>query len=101
MVGAKMVEGKTWQMEEWPRGRWRHLGKVVKGNLPWVRIPLLPSNIGVSSNGRIAVSKTVNGGSSPSALASPQYLDDILVLGRAQSGLFVTSQLEECNGIIL
>ena len=28
--------------EEWPRGRWRHLGKVVKGNLPWVRIPLLP-----------------------------------------------------------
>ena len=63
--------------------------------------PTSSSNIGVSSNGRIAVSKIVNGGSSPSALASPQYLDDILVLGRAQSGLFVTSQLEECNGIIL
>ena len=30
------------KMEEWPRGLWRHLGKVVKGNLPWVRIPLLP-----------------------------------------------------------
>ena len=34
-------------MEEWPRGRWRHLGKVVKGNLPWVRIPLLPPYRGV------------------------------------------------------
>ena len=35
------------KMEEWPSGRWRHLGKVVKGNLPWVRIPLLPPYRGV------------------------------------------------------
>ena len=56
-------------MEGWPRGRWHHLGKMVRGNPPWVRIPLLPPNIGVSSNGRIAVSKIVNGSSNLSALA--------------------------------
>ena len=58
-------------------------------------------NTAVSFNGRTALSKSANVGPIPTAAASSQYLDDILVLGRAQSELFVTSQLEECNGIIL
>ena len=40
-------------------------------------------------------------GSTPLLRARPHNLDGILVLGRAQSGIFVTSKLDQQNDCIL
>ena len=50
---------------------------------------------------RVPAYEAVDRGSTPLTRTRPHNLDDILVLGRAQSGIFVTSKLDQQNDCIL